>query len=347
MKVLFILEAGIPEYRNFLFEKLSKEKEIKEFLVIHNGKIYKGSGDYNSKIVKFIGNNKFGFYVGLWKYVKQFDVVVSSYNLRIVSCWLPSFFKKKWIFWGKGLGSNESNLIKGLRKITAKQGSNILVYNEFKKNELVKKLNITEEKVIAYNNTIHIENAQNLGDVNKEYFLYFGRIQERKGLLELIQEFNKYIKKNKDTNSLRLRFVGNGDYRKVLEKETIDLGLDDCIEFFPGVYNDEGIKEHFSKAKAYISPYNVGLAIVNSFAYGVPVVTCSKPQVGPEFHYLNKENSIIIEDISSMSEAFEKVEKLNSNEVGAIIYDYFNQNINSDIMYTHFLNTIKKTYYNE
>lgn len=347
MKVLFILDAGIPEYRNFLFEKLSKESDISELLIIHNGRFYNGKGDYKSKKQRSFGNNKFGFYFGLWKYIKEYDVVISAYNLRNISCWIPVFFKKKWIFWGKGLGSKENLLIKGLRRVTAKKSSSILVYNQFKKDEIVNRLSINRNKVIAYNNTIYIGNSENLGGSTKKYFLYFGRIQERKGLIELIQEYSKYNTLSEDKELFKLRFVGNGDYIKVLKNEVSKLSLDDYVEFFPGVYDEECIKNHFKHAKAYVSPFNVGLAIVNSFAYGVPVITCSKPQVGPEFHYLNNENSIIVEDVTDLAEAFENMTSLNSEEKGRLIYDFFNQNLCSNIMYLHFVNTIKSTYYNE
>ena len=49
MKVLFILEAGIPEYRNFLFERLAKENQISELLILHTGRLYNGQGNYKSK----------------------------------------------------------------------------------------------------------------------------------------------------------------------------------------------------------------------------------------------------------------------------------------------------------
>src|SRR5690606_6201231 len=98
MRVLFILEMGIPEYRNFLFERLSSEESISELLVLHNGRTYNGSGKYLSKKLKFVGTTKFGFHLGLLRYIFQYDVVISSYNLRILSCWLPMFLKKKWIF---------------------------------------------------------------------------------------------------------------------------------------------------------------------------------------------------------------------------------------------------------
>src|SRR5690606_25922177 len=135
-----------------------------------------------------------GMHLGILKYLLNADVIISSYNLRIISCWFPAIlFRKKWIFWGKGLGSNESLIIHYLRKISSKWCRYMLVYNETKKQELVNKLNISQEKIIAYNNTILISNSKDYKNHEKKYFLYFGRIQKRKGLLELLKVYNQYV----------------------------------------------------------------------------------------------------------------------------------------------------------
>lgn len=209
MKVLFILEAGIPEYRNFLFERLAKEKQIIELLILHTGRTYDGKGNYNSKKVKFIGSNKMGFHSGIWKYIFKYDVIVSSYNLRIITCWLPVFFKKKFVFWGKGLGSNEGGLVRQLRQVTANKAMCILVYNEAKKKEFLEKIKIDESKLIAYTNSIYISNSGFNPESERDCFLYFGRIQQRKGLEELIHQYSLYVNKRGNRLPLKLRFVGN------------------------------------------------------------------------------------------------------------------------------------------
>ncbi len=344
MKVLFILEAGIPEYRSFLFERLAKEKTITDLLILHNGRIYNGSGEYKSKELKFIGNSRLGTHLGVLKYMFKYDVIISSYNLRNLSCWLPVFFKKKWIFWGKGLGSNESTVVKFLRKITAKKASHLLVYNEVKKNELLNLVDISENKVTAYNNTIHISNDELLSNNKKKHFLYFGRIQKRKGLLELLQEYSIYIKNIDSKRFKRLRFVGSGNYKEVLHKEVSRLNIEEFVDFFPGVYDDESIKDHFRGAIAYVSPYNVGLGVINSFAYGVPVVTCNKKQVGPEFYYLNNKNSFVVDEIEDLNIALSTLSELDLNDCNNYCYNYYKSNLTSDIMYNNFLNTLINTY---
>lgn len=344
MRVLFILEFGIPKYRNFLFERLEEEEEISDLLVLHSGIKHSSKGSYKSKKLKFVGNEKLGFHIGLMKYLFKYDVVVSSYNLRIISCWLPVFLRDKWIFWGKGLEGSGNLFINTLRKISAKKASKILVYNQYKKEELVKATSISSQKVVAYNNTVFISNPGVNLKIKEKYFLYFGRIQERKGLRELLIQYKQYVDNANFEDSLKLRFVGDGQYKDELQMEVKKISLINKVEFYPGVYDDEAIKGHFLYAKAYVSPYNVGLGIVNSLAYGIPVVTCKAPQVGPEFHYLNEENSFIIDNISHLNSVMKDLASSDLAEINRSCYRYYSENLSSDYMYNQFYNTIIKTY---
>lgn len=342
MKVVFLLEAGIPSYRNFLFSFLDDHPAVTDLLVIHTGKIYDNKvGDYKDKRVRFIGSNKLGFHIGFWRYLLQADVIISSYNLRIITCWLPCFFLgKKMIFWGKGLGDVESKLVVWLRKWTANRVKYLLVYNDKKKEEIVNKLQISDCKVIAYQNTVRIENPQNFGTEKKSYFLYFGRIQERKGLIGLIDAYKEYVD-CVGTPKYRLRFVGNGAFKESLIERANELNVGKHIEFFPAVYDDVSISDHFKLAKCYVSPFNVGLAVINSFSYGVPVITCKKPQVGPEFYYMNSKNAIVLDDISDLAPVFNKLENeaiVDSEEV----YQFYIDNLHYSVMQRNFIETIIK-----
>ncbi len=339
------MEYGIPTYRNFLFERLSKALEIKELLVLHTGRIYSNDNvEFNNKTIKFIGNNKVGLHIGVLKYIFKYDIIISSYNLRMISCWFPVFLKKKWIFWGKGLGSNDSFLTNFLRKITAKKAFRILIYNQNKKDEFLSKINIDEAKLIPYNNTIFVSNPENLSRENKKYFLYFGRIQERKGLLELLYEYRNYLNNLKrGSKCFRLRIVGDGEYLENLKEHVEKLNVEDYIDFFPGVYHDEKIKEHFREAIAYVSPYNVGLGVVNSFAYGVPVITCKEPQIGPEFYYLTKTNSVVVDKTGDLSNVFQSFSDSKYNHLDP--YTYYYENLSADNMVEKFKEVIKQVYY--
>lgn len=342
MKLVFLLEAGIPSYRNFLFNYLDKHPEIKELLVIHTGKIYDHKeGNYADERIRFVGSKKLGFHFNLsmWNHLRKADVIVASYNLRIITCWLPCLvFKSKLIFWGKGLGEKESPLVKGLRAFTAKRCSKLLVYNDEKRREIIDKLNIPEDKVVAYQNTIRIDNPMNCGDYEKKYFLYFGRLQERKGISELIEQYSNYVKEVKYPK-YNLRIVGDGEIKDGLIRKVNELSLGRYVEFFPGVYEEENIFEHFKNAVYYVSPFNVGLSVVNSFSYGIPILTCTSPQVGPEYYYLNESNSIRVEKLADFSYIFEQIENQKIIDEDKV-YEFYLNTLDYTIMESNFLNTI-------
>ena len=229
-----------------------------------------------------------------------------------------------------------------MRQITANKARKILLYNEAKKNEFLAKIKIDESKLIAYTNTIHISNHGFDANNGKEYLLYFGRIQKRKGLIELIYQYNDYLRKIDKAKLFKLRFVGNGEYIGDLKKIVSELNLKHLIEFYPGVFDDISIKKHFANAVAYVSPYNVGLGVVNSLAYGVPIITCKEPQAGPEFYYLNEKNSFVVNDISELSDIFQYLSNNNNQELFSNSYNYFTNHLDSNIMYENFINTIIK-----
>jgi len=348
MKVLVILEYGIPDYRIDLFKELSQAEFIENFLVINSDKIYKGSSRlFKNKCLNFVGNTKLGFHSGLLEYIKKFDIIISSFNIRVLSCWIPSFLflEKQWIFWGKGLGTNRNFLINAVRRLIINRADKVLVYNKNGKEKLIKVLNLDcKQKIEAVNNTVRVTNHGIPSDFNGKYFLYFGRIQERKGLIELINCYKEFVvKSNLGKEIPKLRFVGNGKYKEVLKEHVKQNDILNLVDFEEGVYNDESIKEHFRQAIAYVCPYNVGLAVVNSFAYGVPVITIQKKQIAPEFHYLNECNSFVCKGLEEFTE---KLSYLSNLEDVTLMkkkcYDFFKIELSHDNMVETFIKAINE-----
>lgn len=339
------MDAGIPEYRDFLFEALQKSDTIKELLVVHSGVFYSRTiNTYPNKRLRFLGNNKLGIHLGLFQIIKKYDIVFSSYNLRIVSCWFPIFLfsTKRWIFWGKGLGERNTWIVKSLRKVIANKAHKVLVYNEHTKNKLVQELNVNPEKVWAFGNTVKITNPGYEKNNTVKHFLYFGRLQERKGLEKLIDAFASYTNSSNNNQQYRLRFVGNGQIKDQLKDKVNTLGVEEHVDFFDGAYNDAEIKKHFKNAVAYVSPDNVGLAIINSFAYGVPVITVKGKQVAPEFYLLNKSNSIVCEHYAELAQVFCKItQDFDLLEMKESCYQFYIKNLAEEKMISTFINSIK------
>ncbi len=69
---------------------------------------------------------------------------------------------------------------------------------------------------------------------------------------------------------------------------------------FHGETNDPDLlRECYSRALAYVSPGHVGLGVLHSFAYGVPVVTSARANHGPEAANLRPGENCLLFDKST------------------------------------------------
>ena len=88
----------------------------------------------------------------------------------------------------------------------------------------------------------------------EDFFLYAGRLEEAKGIMDLLIAYNEYVNDNKYRNHLRLVVAGetsNEDYKKSLIDFVSQNDLDDQVEFL-GMRSD--ILELMSRAVALIVP---------------------------------------------------------------------------------------------
>lgn len=98
----------------------------------------------------------------------------------------------------------------------------------------------------------------------KDYYLYYGRISEEKGVLELIDIFKE--------TELNLIFVGTGPLEEEIKKSS---HLHSNIDYLGPKYNEELIKL-VQQAKYVIQPSkgleNCPMTIIESYALGIPVI---------------------------------------------------------------------------
>ena len=95
------------------------------------------------------------------------------------------------------------------------------------------------------------------------------------------------------------------------------------------------LKKHFSKSYAYISPGPVGLGVLHSFSYGVPVVTLDYGKHGPEFsNIIDNENGLLFNNINELENIMINLvnNKKYANRLGSNAYSFYNEKRNIDIM---------------
>ena len=108
----------------------------------------------------------------------------------------------------------------------------------------------------------------NAGKFEKNTFLYFGRIAQNKGVLELVRLFNS------STFDFSLKIIGKCDDECYFQKISFVAKNDSRIEFL-GYKTDEEIKEYIQAAEFLVFPSlheGFGLTLVEALASGKKII---------------------------------------------------------------------------
>ncbi len=279
-KILFI-QNDLTHYRLPFYEHLRELFGV--ITICHVGKPCLSKG---SKLKEVILNVKsflgFNFQRGLKPLIDDNDVIVAMFDLRWPVIWLSVLLKKNsnFLLWGHGLGSSRSFIVIYLRKIVATRAKGIIFYSEKGAEEFIKNTNISSKKCFVAPNTISIPNFIDTSDRHKDSFIYVGRLQERKKLHLALEGFKNAGLYEK---GLIFRIIGDGEEeRRRLAELAENLGIVKSVEFIPGTVDENILLSYFEKAYAYLSPGAVGLGVLHSFSYGVPVITIEDTHHGPE-----------------------------------------------------------------
>jgi glycosyltransferase involved in cell wall biosynthesis len=349
MKLLFVFEFGLLHYRIPILEKISMHESVERCDVIHAGNYTNG----NYKFLELKANIKsFGrlkIITDVRKIKDDYDVIVFSLNLWRPD-WIGAMFssrKAKYIFWGHGFGRENNYLVARVTKLLLAKWADAQIFYTENGRQAYLKHGIPPEKLFVAQNTLHIENSGRSDATDKTDLIYVGRIQERKGIDLLIKAFA--LVRNEVPNNVKIKIIGNGDIAE-LQRLAEEKQIEDRVIFTPGVFNEEELKEVFINAVAYVSPNHVGLGVVHSFSYGVPVITNRKRKHAPEFEYCDDKNSLLYEgDVEQLAESIKQIctNKELRRRLSQGGYDYYQQNLRSDKMVKGFLDAFDYVLYSK
>jgi glycosyltransferase involved in cell wall biosynthesis len=322
-KKLLIIQGELPHYRIPVFESIGKLKGID--LTIAHSKKPTNNLHYKEIIIPEKKIISFHLQAGLLELIKSFDVVIGMFNIRWLSIIQAQFFCKRnsipFIWWGHGMG--QSMLFQKIRLFLVKRADALLLYDIGRAKPFIEG-GIPKEKIFEAPNTLYISNFGYDPSIKRDSFLFVGRLYKEKQVDELIKAF-AYINK-KDRQPFSLKIVGEGAERNYLEALVKDLGIDKEVQFLGKITDDEKLKKIYFSSLAYVSPGVIGLSVLHSFAYGVPVVTCEGKNHGPEYLNLTQQNSIVYEGAAEeLSEIMQRfiVDSGLSCELGKNAYEFY------------------------
>lgn len=179
----------------------------------------------------------------------------------------------------------------------------VIVLSENWKSDLLLHIPLDERKVKVIFNPCPEVQLQNLN--KKNYILYAGTLNQRKGYYDLIDAFSKIASKHKDWMVV---FAGNGEIEQA-KQLAIKVGISDQV-IFRGWISGSDKDTLFNESSIFCLPsYAEGfpMAVLDAWAYGLPVITT--PVGGIPEIVVNGKNGMIFKpgDIDNLVSILEEL----------------------------------------
>lgn len=231
----------------------------------------------------------------------KFDIV---HHITFVNDWLPSFFhllktKENKFIWGS-IGSHdliESKFLDGT-KVKVIEKVRILLQLFFRNldpsfhickakadciigiNDNVRqKLKLDNNKYFVTEPAIGMRKSvvENISTVVKEeksfIVISVGRLLHIKNFKLTITSFAYFLKNNPSITNAKLQIIGDGKDMKSLKKLTIDLNIENKVDFL-GKIPLSKVQEYFSKSNLFLFPTleNAGFVTLEAMSHSLPVI---------------------------------------------------------------------------
>jgi glycosyltransferase involved in cell wall biosynthesis len=178
---------------------------------------------------------------------KQFDIVISLSDIRLMDCILLGFRQRNFglIYWGIGVGASYTKKFDGdgfflnkLRMYLCNRADALIFYSDYPRFKYIN-FGSSKEKLFVAHNTVQIEDIIELNEY-KKYFIFVGTLYKQKNIYELLNAYLLYIKKS--INILPLVIVGDGPEIRKIKDWITDNFLEEFVLLKGSVYEQKELK---------------------------------------------------------------------------------------------------------
>jgi glycosyltransferase involved in cell wall biosynthesis len=333
----------MPLYRLGVFHELSKTRKY-EFTCFGDTKKQGGiqvipwslANPMNKAGIKWIKTSNY-FYIPerlLWQtgivkriFWSKYDCFIFEGGVFHLPTWLFAILcrlkGKKVLFWTHGFKGFDKGLKKIIRILYFKLADGLLLYGNFSKELMIKSGFRRDKLFVVYNSLDTTKQFKLLEDrkdclvkqekskifKNSELFtvIFIGRLVKAKKIQFLLKAVNQFSKKKSPINCI---IIGDGPEMKSLKDFVKSNKLENETFFTGALYKEEDICKYFEMADLMVSPGNVGLNCMHSFAYGVPVLTHNNLQFhGPEVEAITPGETGILFEYNNYEDMTVKLEE--------------------------------------
>lgn len=249
------------------------------------------------------------FWMPNWQFIalsKNIKKILTVHDLSPILC--PEFYSKKRRLWHKFI--NPAKLCQTFDQLIA--------VSKNTKNDLIKTLNIPEEKIkVVYSgiNTQHI--THNIQQIKEKYnlpnkfILYLGTLEPRKNIIGIIKAFEK-LNSKAETQNLKLVLAGpKGWLYQDIYKIAKESPASDKIQFINYIDNEDKFTL-YSLAELFVFPSfyeGFGFPPLEAMSAGTPVVASLSSAVGEILG-----NSALLVDPYNINELTSAMEQILTDE---------------------------------
>lgn len=285
-----IIQAVVPHYRIPVFEGIAERLPGIEII---------GGSDYFTPAIKnsaagrawfrFAENR---FFLGrrlLWQKdivgrSCRAGVVIAEFNPRMLTVVVVALLRRvlgrPMIFWGHVGKAAQPRTPEGwLRRSLLRLASGFVAYTRSDENKL---------RAAGFRRPVWVTNNSCVPRLECEFelrtercdILYVGRLVREKKVSLLIDAFAQAA--SRLPAEVRLVIAGDGPEAASLHAQAQRLGIAPRVEFLGAQTDALYLKNRYSKAFLAVSPGYVGLSVVQSLAYGVPMLIARHEPHSPE-----------------------------------------------------------------
>jgi glycosyltransferase involved in cell wall biosynthesis len=143
---------------------------------------------------------------------------------------------------------------------------------------------VSEDKVFVTWNSIDTDRVaefvQDWDADPRHRVLYVGRLIASKKVDLLVRGFAEALPDLPD--AVVLTIIGDGPERSALEALATEEGVGDRVEFTGPLTDETELAPYFNTSLVSVSPGYVGLSIIHSMAYGIPMLVADNEPHSPE-----------------------------------------------------------------
>jgi glycosyltransferase involved in cell wall biosynthesis len=301
---IVVLQTTVPDYRERFFMALAQRLGSRLVLLAGDEDWYtdvKHAGGVPCLLTRnrFVVRRQLLWQSGALRHLVRAEVAVVGLNPRLLTAWLAlllrRLLRRRTVLWGHAWPrqgqASKSDRVRGLMRGLA---NTLIVYTETEAAD-VRSISRRANVIAAPNALYSCDELAPADPIGRPAsILFVGRLNPTKKPDLLLDAFRLALPQLPP--EIRLVYAGDGPLRETLEANASEDGTRERVEFHGHVSSLEELRGLYADAIVSASPGYVGLSVIQSLGFGVPMLIARDEPHAPEIEAaIDGVNAVIFE----------------------------------------------------